>query len=338
MPKTRTHIELLEENLTRLHNEFLKKREVIRHKEKLAKGNRMGSTSMIPKPKGRSGCAGLDSYNVMNAMKLSKDQYNLVVHGIRTLVAKYLDITLPISKQSNKLMIEKVIIMAQTKFPILKNYKGSWATHDIMAQYLCNRSSRECQVTQVAKILFPAKNFKRKAEEMEEEEEEEEEEENHDMELKSGSWLTKRARKMVVNEPELESGEDQEVDSENEPVCHEADPRKLFWESDDGDNTKLPIEESDSKFNDPVTIKQAKSAPSKTKQPIEESDKPVTTKQAKLVPSKMKLPIKESDSEFDDPVTTKQAKLVPSKTKRPIKESDKPVTTKQVKSAPLKTK
>lgn len=85
---------------------------------------------MIPKPKGCPGRAGPDSYNVMNAMKLSKDQYNLVAvhnnfsfkfghghvltdiqHGIRTLVAKYLDVTLPISKQSNKLMIEKVIIM-----------------------------------------------------------------------------------------------------------------------------------------------------------------------------------------------------------------------------------
>jgi len=48
--------------------------------------------------------------------------------------------------------------------------------------------------------------------------EEEEEEEEEDMELKSGSRPTKRARKMVASEPELESGEDQEVDSENEPV------------------------------------------------------------------------------------------------------------------------
>jgi len=112
-----------------LSNLYSAEKEVIHHKEKLPKGNGMGSTSMIPKPKGCPGCASPDSYNVMNAMKLSKAQYNLVAicnnfslsghghvlmdiqHGIWALVAKYLDVTLPISKQSNKLMIEKVIIM-----------------------------------------------------------------------------------------------------------------------------------------------------------------------------------------------------------------------------------
>ena len=112
-----------------LSNLYSAEKEVIRRKEKLPKGNRTGSTSMIPKPKGCPGRAGPDSYNVMNAMKLSKAQYNLVAvrnnfslfghghvlmdiqYGIRALVAKYLDVTLPISKQSNKLMIEKVIIM-----------------------------------------------------------------------------------------------------------------------------------------------------------------------------------------------------------------------------------
>ncbi|KAG6380096.1 hypothetical protein JVT61DRAFT_8181 [Boletus reticuloceps] len=172
MPKTR--IDLLEENITKLQNEFLKEKEDIRRKEKLAKRN--NKAPMIPKPKGRPGRAGPDSYNVMNAMKISKDQYNLVAHAIRTLVAKYLDVNLPMSKQPNKLLIDKVVIMAQTQFPKLKDYEGNWATRDIMAQYLRNRSSRERQVTQEAKILFPVKKSKRKVEEVDNEEVEEQEE------------------------------------------------------------------------------------------------------------------------------------------------------------------
>ncbi|KAF8441733.1 hypothetical protein L210DRAFT_1061341, partial [Boletus edulis BED1] len=159
MPKIR--IDLLEENITKLQNEFLKEKEVIRRKEKqkLAKGN--NKAPMIPKPKGRPGRAGPDSYNVMNAMKISKDQYNLVT---------YLDVNLPMSKQPNKLMIDQVVIKAQTQFPKLKDYEGNWATRDIMAQYLRNRSSRERQVTQEAKILFPVKKSKRKVEEVDNEE------------------------------------------------------------------------------------------------------------------------------------------------------------------------
>ncbi|KAF8139629.1 hypothetical protein EV363DRAFT_1205489, partial [Boletus edulis] len=168
MPKTR--IDLLEENITKLQNEFLKEKEVIRRKEKqkLAKGN--NKAPMIPKPKGRPGRAGPDSYNVMNAMKISKDQYNLVA---------YLDVNLPMSKQPNKLMIDQVLarssaymrcLLAQTQFPKLKDYEGNWATRDIMAQYLRNRSSRERQVTQEAKILFPVKKSKRKVEEVDNEE------------------------------------------------------------------------------------------------------------------------------------------------------------------------
>lgn len=109
-----------------LSNLYSAEKEVIRRKEKLARGGE--KASMIPKPKGHPGRAGPDSYNVMNAMKMSRDQYNIVAvctsfslfnhghvlmdiqHRIRTLVAKYLDVTLPISKQSDKLMVEKVII------------------------------------------------------------------------------------------------------------------------------------------------------------------------------------------------------------------------------------
>lgn len=53
-----------------------------------------------------------------------------------------------------------------------------------------------------------------------EEEEEEGEEEDDDTELKSKARPTKGGRKMVVSEPEPESGEDQEGDSENEPASH----------------------------------------------------------------------------------------------------------------------
>ncbi|KAG6377640.1 hypothetical protein JVT61DRAFT_14392 [Boletus reticuloceps] len=71
----KTRVNLLKENITRLQNEFLKEKEVISHKEKLAKGN--NKASMIPKPKGHPGCAGQDSYNIVNAMKISKAQYNV---------------------------------------------------------------------------------------------------------------------------------------------------------------------------------------------------------------------------------------------------------------------
>jgi len=47
--------------------------------------------------------------------------------------------------------------------------------------------------------------------------------EEEEEELKSGSRLTKHAQKIVVSEPELESSEDQEVDSENEPVLWNKD-------------------------------------------------------------------------------------------------------------------
>ena len=107
-----------------------------------------------------------------------------------------------------------------------------------------------------------------------------------------------------------------------------------------GSSTKMkqPIEEPDRESNEPVAIRQAKLAPSKTKRSKKKSGEPVATKQAKSAPSKTKLPIEQSDSEFNNPVATKQAKSAPSKTKRPIEESDKPVTTKRAKSVPSKTK
>ena len=59
-----------------LSNLYFTEKDVIYRKEKVANGNR--TESMIPKPKDCPGHAGPDSYNIMNAMKLSKDQYNIV--------------------------------------------------------------------------------------------------------------------------------------------------------------------------------------------------------------------------------------------------------------------
>ncbi|KAG8212887.1 hypothetical protein J3R82DRAFT_11223 [Butyriboletus roseoflavus] len=161
MAKTKTsHLDRLQATLTSLQNEFDKEKERVHHKKRHDRLQEPMKTGMIPKPRGHPGRAGPDSYNVMNAMKLSKAQYNFVAHCIHTLVAWYLDVTCTLSQQPDKMLVEKVIARARSQNPILKQYEGGWAIRDIMAQYLHNWAAKECQLTWDANIVFPAKKCK----------------------------------------------------------------------------------------------------------------------------------------------------------------------------------
>ncbi|KAI9458249.1 hypothetical protein HD554DRAFT_2177438 [Boletus coccyginus] len=115
------------------------------HKKKAHRSTTNKKTSkdqMISKPKGCPGRSGADGYNIREAMRVSGPQYNYFVHCIRTLVIKYLDITVPLSRQPNRLLVEKVIVKAQSVCPELQQYEGTWAVWNIMGysevQNRCN--------------------------------------------------------------------------------------------------------------------------------------------------------------------------------------------------------
>ncbi|KAI9569694.1 hypothetical protein HD554DRAFT_505611 [Boletus coccyginus] len=68
---------------------------------------------------------------------------NIVMSGvvIRDLTIKYLDLSLPLSRQPDKLLVEEVIIKAQSMCPVLQQYEGGWATRDLMGQFLRNTTA-----------------------------------------------------------------------------------------------------------------------------------------------------------------------------------------------------
>ncbi|KAG8217061.1 hypothetical protein J3R82DRAFT_5056 [Butyriboletus roseoflavus] len=72
--------------------------------------------------------------------------YNILCDIIRKLVTKHLDTSLTLTQQKNKLLIEQIVLKAQSKSCTLRRYKGGWAIHDMIAQFLRNRSACEQKV------------------------------------------------------------------------------------------------------------------------------------------------------------------------------------------------
>ncbi|KAG6369826.1 hypothetical protein JVT61DRAFT_13449 [Boletus reticuloceps] len=143
-PNKVSKIDRLEKNLMDLHElvETIKRKERTEEEAKKKKSEGVKPSELIPRPKGRPGRT--NGYSIIEKMQLAgeKTKYNLVLDTVRNLVVQHLDITLPLSRQKDRSLIEQVVIKARKDVPFLERYEGGWATRDMMSQYLRNRSGR----------------------------------------------------------------------------------------------------------------------------------------------------------------------------------------------------
>ncbi|KAJ3713710.1 hypothetical protein DFJ43DRAFT_1043913 [Lentinula guzmanii] len=92
----------------------------------------------IPKPPGPVGRPGRNGYNLRVALQWQDERHEKVKAFINKLVDSKLDCTISFSKQVKE-KLDVVRQQAATKFPILAEYRGQWATDDFIR---CRLKSR----------------------------------------------------------------------------------------------------------------------------------------------------------------------------------------------------
>ncbi|KAI9463457.1 hypothetical protein HD554DRAFT_2283600 [Boletus coccyginus] len=276
------------------------------HKKKAHHSTTNKKTSkdqMISKPKGRPGRSGADGYNIREAMRVSGPQYNYFVHCIRTLVIKYLDITVPLSRQPNRLLVEKVIIKAQSVCPELQQYEGAWAVRNIMGQYLRNRTTQDRQRAKAVKVHLK-KNKKKKKKWAHSDSESE------DLDAKEER---KKKKKRICSDSESDSDLDAKIHSKKKKK------RKLACLDSESDS------ESDLESNLDLDAKVHSKKKTKSKQArsdLESDSESDSNLDAKVHSKKKKRKLVHSDSESEDLDVKVHSKKTKKKSKQAHSDSE----------------